>query len=426
MFGTKHFRSWAMVVSGLVVAGVLVGCAKSSSAPAPQEPARAAATPETEAPAPGATASEPVAEKAPAEGGRPEARAEEKPTAEEPKPDQAKPEAKESAAAKPMKKSELLVELPDYCNTPDAMALLPDGSIVLSVPNFNDLAQPPLLARITPDNKVEKFFDLPNNPDTGKPFGPLGVCVAPSGDLFLADFQMTGDHKSRVVRVVMKGGKPQEVVPVVTGFAVSNAVIVRDGYLYVSETQLDSKAKPALSGVFRFKLEELDNKEPVRLKVPGKDDPHLIATIETFNEELPLGADGLCFDKKGNLYVGNFSDGTVHRLQFDAEGKVTSNTIFAKSAAMKSADGLFFDPREDKIYVADSKANAIQVVSPDGSVATLAQNGETDGLDGGMDQPCEALVRGNEVIVSNMDWPVPGCINKKYDKPCTLSVIKLD
>ncbi|MHC4285504.1 MAG: hypothetical protein ACYSWZ_21410, partial [Planctomycetota bacterium] len=30
-----------------------------------------------------------------------------------------------------LRKAELLVELPDYCNTPDGMALLPDGSFVL-------------------------------------------------------------------------------------------------------------------------------------------------------------------------------------------------------------------------------------------------------------------------------------------------------
>ena len=57
-------------------------------------------------------------------------------------------------------------------------------------------------------------------------------------------------------------------------------------------------------------------------------------------------------------------------------------------------------------------------------VKTLAQNGDTDGLDGGMDQPCEVLLRGRELIVSNMDWPVPGCINQKYDPPCTLSIIR--
>ncbi len=302
------------------------------------------------------------------------------------------------------------------------MCLLPDGNVILSVPNFNDQEQPSLLMKITPENKAEVFYELPPNPDTGKPFGPLGICVAPSGDLYIADFQMEPPNKSRVMRIAMQDGKPTDLVTVASGFNVSNAVIVRDGYLYVSETQIDTAAKPAISGVFRFKLGE----EGVELKTPGTDDPHLIATIECHDEELPLGADGLAFDGSGNLYVSNFADGTVHKFQFDDQRKVISNEIFARADFMKSSDGLFFDPRTDKIYVADSRANAIQVVSLDGSVETLAQNGDTDGSDGGMDQPCEVLLRGNELIVSNMDWPVPGCVNTKYDEPCTLSVIKLD
>jgi sugar lactone lactonase YvrE len=326
----------------------------------------------------------------------------------------------------PLKKPELLVQLPgDFCNTPDAMALLPDGNVVLSVPNFNDTKQPPVLVEITPDNKVEKFFELPPNPETGKPFGALGVCVAPSGDLFIADYQMEGPQKSRVCRIKMREGRPTELVPAVDGFNVSNAVICRNGYLYVTDTQIDKDVQPVVSGVFRIKLDEIGERS-IRLSTPLLQDPRLIAKIQTFNQELPLGADGLCFDKAGNLYIGNFADGTVHRLTFDAAGKVTSNEIFAKADYMKSADGLFFDAQTDQILVADSKANAIHLVSLDGKVRILAQSGDTDGLDGGMDQPCEPLLRGREVIVSNMDWPVPGCINQKYDTPCTLSVIKLD
>ena len=339
---------------------------------------------------------------------------------------QAGPDDAEAPAPAPPKKSKLLVELPlDVCNTPDGMCLLPDGNIILSVPNFNDLSQPSVLMKITPDNEAEKFLDLPTHPETGEPLGPLGICLAPSGDLFLADFQQKEERQSRVMRIVMKDGQPQEIVPVILGFRVSNAVIVRDGYLYVSETQIDPEAKPATSGVFRFKLEDLED-AIIELATPVAEDAHLIATFETFDETLPLGADGLCFDNEGNLYIGNFADGTVHKLEFDAEGNVTKNEIFAKADCMKCADGLFFDPETEKIYVADSRANAVQMVSLDGSVQTLAQNGDTDGLDGGMDQPCEVLVRNGEVIVSNMDWPVAGCINTEYSKPCTLSVIKLD
>jgi hypothetical protein len=223
----------------------------------------------------------------------------------------------------------------------------------------------------------------------------------------------------------MKDGKPTKIVPAITGFHVSNAVICRGGYLYVSETQIDTSARPATSGVFRFPLADLE-KGPIALTEDETKDPHLLGIINVYDQELPLGADGLCFDKQGNLFVGNFADGTVHRFTFDPRGRVTSNKIFAQADFMKSADGLVFDPKTGVIYVADSRANAIQMVLPDGSVKTLAQNGDTDGLDGGMDQPCETLLRGRELIVSNMDWPVPGTINQQYDRPCTLSVIRLD
>ena len=68
----------------------------------------------------------------------------------------------------------------------------------------------------------------------------------------------------------------------------------------------------------------------------------------------------------------------------------------------------------------------MQVVSPDGSVQTLAQDAENDGSGGRLDQPSEVLLRGREVIASNIDFPVPGGINQKWDKPYTISVIKLD
>jgi len=334
-------------------------------------------------------------------------------------------ERSEEKSSESTQKSKLLVQLPQGCNTPDAMTLLPDGSILVSVPNFNDVEAGSFLYRLTPDNQVEKFLDLPKHPETGKPVGPLGICLGPAGELFLADYQMEGTRQSRVLKIAMEDGQPGEISPVITGFHVSNAVVYRDGYLYVSETQIDTEAKPATSGVFRFSLEELEN-GPVALAEDEAKDPHLLAIVECHDETLPLGADGLCFDKEGNLYIGNFAGGTVHKFEFDDEGKVASNSIFAEADCMKSADGLFMDTKTGVIFVADSRANAVQMVHPDGTVETLSQNGDTDGLDGGMDQPCEVLLRGREVIVSNMDWPVPGCINQTYNEPCTLCVIPLD
>jgi len=324
-------------------------------------------------------------------------------------------------AAEPLGKAELLVELPDYCNTPDGMALLPDGSFVLSVPNYNDPNAGAFIMKVSADNKVSKFFVPPPHPKTGKA-APMGICLAPSGDLYYADNQFfESPQTSRVMRIVMKDGTPQEAVTVVSGMNVANAVAIKGDYLYVSETILIPDSKPLISGIFRFKIGE----EPIQLKTPLQDDPHLIAKITTYHPTIGFGADGLCFDSKGNLYCGNFADGTIHKITFDEQGNVTSNTIFVKDPKMKCADGLFCDLETDRILVADMIQNAIQMVYPDGSVRTVAINDDTDGADGGIDQPCEAILRGNEVIISNMDWPFEGVVNTTWDKPYTLSVVRL-
>lgn len=318
-------------------------------------------------------------------------------------------------------KAQLLVELPDYCNTPDGMALLPDGSFVLSVPNFNDATAGAFIMKVSADNKVTKFFTPPPHPETDRT-GPMGICLAPSGDIYYTDNQFSPDdhQKSRLMRIVMKDGRPQEAVTVVSGMNVANAVAIKGDYVYVSETILVPDSAPLVSGIFRFKIGD----EGIELKTPPEGDPHLIGTIKTFTD-IGYGTDGLCFDADGNLYCGNFGDGTIHKLTFDEQDNVTSNIVWVNDEKMKCADGLFYDAVDDRIIVADMIQNAIQLVYMDGRVETLAVNGDTDGADGGIDQPCEAIRRGDEVIISNMDWPFEGIVNTAWDKPYTLSAVKL-
>jgi hypothetical protein len=92
---------------------------------------------------------------------------------------------------------------------------------------------------------------------------------------------------------------------------------------------------------------------------------------------------------------------------------------------MTCVDGIFCDLKTDEIYVADSEKNAIHIVTPQGDLKTLWMNDDSDGSDGLLDQPCEPLIRGNELIIANFDMPFPGLINSVYDKYHTLSVIKL-
>ena len=92
---------------------------------------------------------------------------------------------------------------------------------------------------------------------------------------------------------------------------------------------------------------------------------------------------------------------------------------------MKSIDGICVDG-SDNIYIADFSNNSICVVSPRGDVRVLAHSPDCDGPRGGLDQPGEPLVRGNELIVSNFDMVTgPDKLNSGHDKPYTMSVIHL-
>ena len=312
------------------------------------------------------------------------------------------------------------IVLPESCNTPDAMEMLPSGDIILSVPNFTDDSSPGVLMKIAPDDTVSLFCRLPLHPKTKKVF-PMGIRRAPNGDLYVADLQglKIPAGGSRLLRVVVRNGKPLRTEVVATGFNVANGVAIHDGYVYMTDSCTNGSKNPVESGVYRIKL------GTTGLKI-GENDPHLIATLKTYNKEVPVGADGLTFDDKGNLYVANCGDGVLEKFTLNSDGKVTSQRAFAKAPFMKSTDGIYFNPKDRKIYVADILANAVQVVSLDGKVKTIAQSEDNDGSGGQLDGPCEAIIRGNEIIVSNFDRVFPGAVNTKPDKPYTLSKVLLE
>ena len=427
----------------VVLVGTLPGCSRPASKAAPGAKPSEAATSDQAAPekAP-EKAQDNVSEKAPESV--PEKAADSAPeSVPEKAPDSVPEKAPEAATEKAPMPAQLRVELPSSCNTPDGMALLPDNSIILSVPNFNDETQPSLLIRVTPDNKAETFYEFTMPyPGLTAPIdriGPMGIVYSPSNNsLYFADMQLKEmNQNSRLWRLELKDGKVDRMVLVASGFNVSNGLTIKDDYLYVTESVLRSSAdpKPAegveppatfqdplISAVMRFKLDE----ENVQLSKPLESDPHVVATLKSHKTAWPFGADGIAFDSKGNLFVGAFGDGIMYKLTFDAAGNVVSNEEFAKDPRMINCDGMSCDKATDKLYVADSAANAIQIINPDGTVETLAVNDDvTDKRSGMLDQPCEALLRGDTIVVSNMDWPFPGFKNKGYQLPATLSVIPL-
>jgi hypothetical protein len=337
----------------------------------------------------------------------------------------------------------LLVALEDYANTPDGMTLdEKTGDIFVCCPNLKDQKYPAVLMKIDKNNKVTKFYDFPKSimhPGSGK-IGTMGLDIGTDGNLYIADNQYfwNKDYASRLLRVNIKNGKPVSTEVLVTGTKLSNAVVCRGKYVYLSDTFFDVPEKAGMSGIWRFTMEELNSGTPVKLNSKGFDphaigttDPHLLATFQTFpwdHRGDTAGSDGLTFDKDGNLYTGNFGDGVISKITFDAEGNVATNKILIpKSKAMPSADGMFYDAKRNLIFIADSERNAVRAFTPEGKLSTIWENGaNTTGADGLLDQPCEVLVRGDTMFVACFDLSFPGLLNQVNDGDHTISIIELD
>jgi len=347
--------------------------------------------------------------------------------------------------------AQLLLILPTAYNTPDGATLDSNGNIILSIPNFNNdhlikagkikEASPAVMAKIDKNNKISTWYTFKQedmHPETGK-IGPMDAAFGPDGNLYIADMQIfwSGEHKSRLLRINMKDGQPVNMDVVVEGFIVANGVTWKGNTLFVSETILvhtpttkEGEAKPPLkSGVYGFTLAELQN-GLIELTPYSEDaaDKHLVVQFESSNR-LGFGADGVTIDGQGNLYTSIVEDGVIYKTTLNGDNKAVSTTNFASDKHMVSADGIVWNAVDNNIYVADFLGNGAHAVDMQGNVTTLHKNGDTDGADGSLDQPCEVIIRGKELILVNMDmaWAVPAAlqVDTEVDQPYTLSVIKL-
>ena len=318
----------------------------------------------------------------------------------------------------------LLYNLPDKYNTPDGMALAPDGTIYLSVPNLADNTYPGVIVKFGADS-VQFVTSLPAEPST-KHACPMDLAFGPDGNLYYAENQYENDKnfKSRLMRINMKNGKASGIEPVVTKFGLANAVVWKGNTIYVTDSQWDMPNDANGSAVFHFTLDELN--KGVILK-PKTLDAHILATFTTKVNETGVdnGADGLDYDSKGNFYTGSLGDGTLYKMTLKPDGSLASKEMVTLSQKISCVDGLIVDRKTDKLYVCNSRENAVMTVTPDGKVDVLVQNGDTDGKDGQIDQPAEVLLKGNRLYITDFDKPEKKFVNTKADDVHTMSYVDI-
>jgi sugar lactone lactonase YvrE len=325
---------------------------------------------------------------------------------------------------------QLFATLPeDIAVTPDGMAVDSEGYLILSCPNFADASKPGCLLRISPDRKVTKWADVPLHEETGRAH-PMGIAFGPDGDLYVCDNQgWSGapelQFKGRILRLRIRDGQVVRSVVVAEGMEHPNGIRIRDGYAYVTQSLLSPVKDPSgllVSCVYRFGLDEAGVQVTNTLA-----DPHILTTFLTRNLECQYGADGIVFDRDGRLYVGNFGDGAVHRIELNETGGVLSNVVWAQNPEqLQTTDGMIFD-EAGNLYIADFSANAIARVTPQGVVERIAQSPDSDGLNGELDQPGEPIIWNGKLVISCFDLVTgPDKVNTKHELPATLSYLDME
>jgi sugar lactone lactonase YvrE len=311
------------------------------------------------------------------------------------------------------------VDLTGQYSNPDGMTIK-DGVIWISLNNLAS-GKPSCIGKIAKDNTIEKVIELPVNPETGV-CSSLGIAFASDGNLYVSDNQNhagKGLGKSRVLRVVFENDKAVRAEVVATGLHAANGLAARGDAIYVNETTF-GPGDPMDSGTYRFKLSELKADAPV--KVDGTmQDTHVVFTLKT-RGAVRIGANGLCFDEAGNMYVSNFGNHEIWRVTFNAEGVAERIKLFSSVPGAQSVDGMQYDG-EGGIWLADFMGNAIFHVNvKSGETRVVAKNPPSDGSHGELDAPSECIRLGNRVYVSNIDLTFGP---HKADAKQTISIIDL-
>lgn len=321
----------------------------------------------------------------------------------------------------------LFKQFGDYATNPDGMTIDKDGNLYISSPNFNNHNYPGVIMKFekADPNKFSIFFAPPIHKDTGIA-GPMGMAFGCDGNLYYADNQYFKDknYKSRLMRLTIKDGTPIKAEPVVEGFKLSNAVRIRDGVIYVTDTFSDDPAD--MGYIYAIPMADFAN-GPVKLAPKTEKDKYRI--IEQKCTPRPRGdnasIDGMDFDKDGNIYYGNFGDGRFYTSKRLADGKYEAPKLLTED--FECCDGIVYYPRKNWIIITDSQANAVRYWDITNSkLGLLWQNGDTDGADGLLDQPCEPIVIDGKLYIASFDMPFDGLVNKKFDNINTLSVIDLN
>ena len=146
-----------------------------------------------------------------------------------------------------MQTPRLFTKLPEYICTPDGMEIDRDGNLILSCPNYAELAGSGCVVKIDKDRKVTKWFDVPVHPETGVARN-MGIAFDSEWNLYICDNQGWSEapelmFKGRVLKFIFdENGDIKESIVVADGMEHPN------GNLYIADFCANAIARVSPDG----------------------------------------------------------------------------------------------------------------------------------------------------------------------------------
>ncbi|MDO4647592.1 MAG: phage head-tail adapter protein [Eubacteriales bacterium] len=331
-----------------------------------------------------------------------------------------------------MQTSRLFALLPEeYVCTPDGMEIDKNGDLIVSCPNYADENMSGCVIRITPDKKIEKWFDVPVHPETGIARN-MGIAFDSEYSLYICDNQgWSGEErlafKGRIVKVEFdENRKVKGWYTVANNMEHPNGIRIYKDYMYVTQsylTKVPDESGCLVSCVYRFPLDAKD------IQITNTmEDQHIFTTFVTHNPACQYGADGIEIDDAGYLYVGNFGDGEVWRMKLDEKGDMVDKEVYARNPdELVSTDGMIMDENTGTLYIADFNHNAIVAVDKNRNVHRVAQSPDCDGFNGELDQPGEPIIWQGKIVATCFDLVTDETkVNTQHELPATMAELDLE
>lgn len=191
----------------------------------------------------------------------------------------------------------------------------------------------------------------------------LGVKVGPDGCVYTVSTSLSGADGAFVWRICEEGEVTQFAELDHSG-GLNDLVFDRFGNMFVTDPFLGRIWKVDPMGNVRIWVED-------SLLQGDPDNPVLFFHA--------LGADGIVIDKnQRNIYVNNLDFGEIFRIPIRPDGTAGEMVEFASDPLLEGADGMVFD-RWGNLLVAGNSQNNIVSVSPCGEIEVITSGGVLDG-----------------------------------------------